>query len=68
MGEATSKKRPHNSLLEEDLDFEQVQRPVTAVTAERVASLEELIKMRVLEVSIYVLSMNNGASALSESV
>jgi len=50
MGEATSKKRPHNSLLEEDLEFEQGQRPVSEVTVERIASLEELIKRRVLEV------------------
>jgi U3 small nucleolar ribonucleoprotein component len=50
IGEATSKKRPHNSLLEEDLDFERVQRPVTAITVEKVASLEALIRKRVIEV------------------
>jgi U3 small nucleolar RNA-associated protein MPP10 len=56
MGEATSKKRPYNSLLEEDLDFEQVQRPISSITTERVTSLEELIKRRILEVRFTDLS------------
>jgi U3 small nucleolar RNA-associated protein MPP10 len=51
MGEAASKNRPYNSLLEEDLDYEQLQRPVTAVTTESNSSLENLIKSRILEVN-----------------
>src|ERR1700761_1246950 len=51
MGEATSRKRPHNSLLEQDLDFEHVQRPVSTVTVEQINSVEDLIKKRILEVS-----------------
>ncbi|PVG04879.1 Mpp10 protein [Serendipita vermifera] len=49
MGEATSRSRPVNSLLEEDLDFEHRQRVVPVITEEKVKSLEELIKARILE-------------------
>ncbi|KZT44337.1 Mpp10 protein [Sistotremastrum suecicum HHB10207 ss-3] len=49
MGEATSRTRPVNSLLEEDLDFEQVQRPVPTITEEKVLGLEDRIKARILE-------------------
>lgn len=51
MGEATSRSRPVNSLLEEDLEFERVMKVVPVVTEERVSSLEDTIKKRILEVS-----------------
>jgi U3 small nucleolar RNA-associated protein MPP10 len=50
MGEASSRSRPKNSLLEEDLEFEHRQRVVPVITEEKVKSLEELIKGRILEV------------------
>jgi hypothetical protein len=50
MGEATSRKRPHNSLLEEDLEFEHTQRPVATTSASQIADLEALIKQRIMEV------------------
>lgn len=49
MGEATSRSRPQNSLLEEDLEFERVMKAVPVVTEEVVQSLEERIKTRILE-------------------
>jgi U3 small nucleolar RNA-associated protein MPP10 len=49
MGEAGSKSRPQNSLLEEDLDFERVIKPVPVVTQETVSSLEDRIKARIIE-------------------
>lgn len=49
MGEATSRSRPQNSLLEEDLEFERVMKAVPVVTEEVVQSLEERIKARILE-------------------
>lgn len=49
MGEADARARPQNSLLEEDLDFDRVMKPVPLVTEEKVQSLEELIKARILE-------------------
>lgn len=48
-GEATSKSRPINALLEEDLDFETVQKAVPVVTDEVVKDLEDRIKARILE-------------------
>lgn len=48
-GEAKSRERPINSLLEEDLDFEQMAKVVPIVTAEATASLEERIKKRILD-------------------
>lgn len=50
MGEATARARPANALLEQDLDFERAARPVPQVTEERVSSIEELVKKRILEV------------------
>lgn len=47
-GEASSRDRPLNSLLEEDLDFETVSKPIPVVTAEMTQSLEDIIKERVL--------------------
>lgn len=49
MGEATSRSRPQNSLLEEDLEYERVQKSVPVITEEVVQSLEERIKARILE-------------------
>lgn len=47
-GEATAVERPLNSLLEEDLDFEHVGKPVPVITPEVTESIEELIKRRIL--------------------
>ena len=49
MGEAGSRQRPQNSLLEEDLEFDRVIKAVPVMTEEAVQSLEEIIKARILE-------------------
>ena len=49
MGEATTRKRPHDSLLEEDLEFDRVMKPVPVITEEVVSGLEDRIKARILE-------------------
>ncbi|PCH33610.1 Mpp10 protein [Wolfiporia cocos MD-104 SS10] len=49
MGEATSRSRPQNSLLEEDLEYERIMKTVPVITEETVQSLEERIKARILE-------------------
>ena len=49
MGEATSRSRPKNALLEEDLEFERVMKSVPVITEDVVQSLEELIKARITE-------------------
>lgn len=48
-GEVTAAKRPKNSALEVDLDFEHNMRPAPVITEEVTASLEELIQKRILE-------------------
>ncbi|WAQ82708.1 hypothetical protein PtA15_3A72 [Puccinia triticina] len=48
-GEAASKDRPQNSLLEEVLEFEHIQKLAPAVTEEKTQNLESLIKQRILE-------------------
>uniref|UniRef100_A0A803PA84 Uncharacterized protein n=1 Tax=Cannabis sativa TaxID=3483 RepID=A0A803PA84_CANSA len=48
-GEVTAAKRPKNSALEADLDFEHNVRPPPVITEEVTASLEEMIKKRILE-------------------
>lgn len=48
-GEVTAAKRPKNSALEVDLDFEHNVRPVPQTTEESTASLEELIQKRIIE-------------------
>ncbi|KPM44596.1 hypothetical protein AK830_g1967 [Neonectria ditissima] len=47
-GEATAIDRPVNSLLEEDLDFEHVGKPVPVITPEVTEGIEELIKRRII--------------------
>ncbi|RPA85147.1 Mpp10 protein [Ascobolus immersus RN42] len=47
-GEAKGRDRPQNSLLEEDLDFERVSKPVPVITQTVTESLEEMIKGRIL--------------------
>ncbi|KAG0206292.1 hypothetical protein BGX28_002238 [Mortierella sp. GBA30] len=47
-GEASSSDRPVNSLLEEDLDFETVAKPIPVITAESTKTLEDIIKERIL--------------------
>ncbi|KAH7931008.1 Mpp10 protein [Leucogyrophana mollusca] len=49
MGEATSKARPHDSLLQEDLEFERAMKAVPVITEEVVQGLEERIKARISE-------------------
>ena len=47
-GEARAADRPMNSLIEEDLDFERVGKPVPVITAEVSEEIEQLIKRRIL--------------------
>jgi U3 small nucleolar RNA-associated protein MPP10 len=49
MGEATSRSRPLNSLLEEDLEFEHRNRVAKVITEEKVAEIEDIIKRRIVE-------------------
>lgn len=48
-GEASSRARPKDSLLEEDLDFEQSSKSTPTITIESTETLESLIKSRILE-------------------
>lgn len=48
-GEVTAGKRPMNSLLEVDLDFEHNVKPPPVITEEVTASLEDIIQKRILE-------------------
>ena len=47
-GEARAAERPLNSLLEEDLEFERIGKPVVVVTKEVSEDIEALIKRRIL--------------------
>ncbi|XP_078177792.1 U3 small nucleolar ribonucleoprotein isoform X2 [Carex rostrata] len=49
IGEVTAGKRPVNSALEVDLDFEHNVKPAPVITEEVTASLEELIKKRIID-------------------
>lgn len=49
MGEAGAKARPQDSLLEQDLEFERTAKVVPQVTEESTATLEDMIKARILE-------------------
>ena len=48
-GEVTSRARPQNALLEEDLEFERVMKATPVVTDEAVQDLEARIKARIVE-------------------
>ncbi|KAG9788835.1 Mpp10 protein, partial [Aureobasidium melanogenum] len=47
-GEARAADRPLNSLIEEDLEFERIGKPVPVVTSEVSEEIEQLIKRRIL--------------------
>ncbi|CRG85554.1 hypothetical protein PISL3812_02604 [Talaromyces islandicus] len=47
-GEAKASQRPVNSLIENDLDFERIGKPVPVVTNETSEAIEHLIKQRIL--------------------
>ncbi|RMZ84290.1 hypothetical protein DV738_g735, partial [Chaetothyriales sp. CBS 135597] len=47
-GEARAVDRPVNSLIEEDLDFERIGKPVPVVTTETTDEIEALIKRRII--------------------
>ncbi|KAL2833655.1 U3 small nucleolar ribonucleoprotein complex, subunit Mpp10 [Aspergillus pseudoustus] len=47
-GEARAAERPMNSLIEEDLDFERIGKPVPVVTTELSEGIEDLVKRRII--------------------
>ncbi|KAG9294893.1 hypothetical protein G9A89_003233 [Geosiphon pyriformis] len=49
VGEASSKDRPLNSLLEEHLEFDHIVKPVPVITEDVTEKLENLIKRRILD-------------------
>ncbi|GAA6048117.1 U3 small nucleolar RNA-associated protein MPP10 [Rhodotorula toruloides] len=49
IGEAQSKQRPVNSLLDEDLEFERMGKVAPVITEETTKSIEDLIKKRILD-------------------
>ena len=49
MGEASSRSRPQNSLLGEDLEFDRVMKAAPEITEENVQALEDKIKARIVD-------------------
>ncbi|GAA5834951.1 hypothetical protein JCM3766R1_002051 [Sporobolomyces carnicolor] len=49
LGEAQSRDRPTNSLLDEDLEFERMGKSAPVVTEETTKGIEDLIKQRILD-------------------
>ncbi|CAG8630279.1 6215_t:CDS:2, partial [Funneliformis mosseae] len=49
VGEASSKDRPINSLLEENLEFDHIVKPVPEITEQFTEKLEDIIKRRILD-------------------
>ncbi|KAH9200014.1 U3 small nucleolar ribonucleoprotein complex, subunit Mpp10 [Zygosaccharomyces rouxii] len=48
-GEAQSKDRPQDALLEEDVEFDRTSKPVPVITTEVTESLEDMIRRRIKE-------------------
>ncbi|KAL2937203.1 U3 small nucleolar ribonucleoprotein MPP10 [Bienertia sinuspersici] len=65
-GEVSASKRPKDSALEVDLDFEHNIRPPPVITEEVTASLEEIIKKRILEIA--PVSVSDAAMLAPEEV